>query len=265
MAQIVKTDPPDVIVNSVGFTMCGTGGEARSWLNPEMIRKARSFVIHDPDGSLLKQYGLTFTRNAYVVKRLNLTDIRLSTQYNPFMYIRDDKGVMALTDAFINGTNGELSDDRSVWLETLLLDALISFIYNEAPIDELNLKTLIVLLKHMTRDYAGNSRVNAVDILFEQALKRRQKDAAVSKYRYFKESAGAEEWRITKSCYKRFAPLDTMSINHFMSCDEIRLDCMSFPRTALFVIDGDADKALGFLSPLMYTQLFDLYCEKPIE
>ena len=252
--------PPLVIVSGTEFAPCGYGGDAHLWLEPAAKRRSESFVIHDPDGSLLQWFGMDFSENGYSVSALNLADIGASAKYNPFEYIRHSKDAPKVAAALICGTTGlgEPGDISLISLETLLYTALIGFIHEEAPHYEMNIATLMEMLEYMEPEDGFKT---AIDCMFEQKEMMGDGQTHVRLYRDFKDLAGEDEQRAVDSCIARIAPLKTPETVDFLSSDELMLGRLTYCNAALFVISVNADPALSFLAPLLYSQLIDLLCE----
>ena len=270
LMETVPRIPPLIIMRGTQFCVCGSGYDTHLWLKSNIMRRSDAFIIYDPDGSLRKQYGRTFTRNSYGIKVLNMEKVKMSTRYNPFEYIRSDKDIPKLVNALITGTkgNGNPGDIKFISAETTLLTALVSYINNEAPKVEQNINTLILMLEYMMpdEDYEEDyDYKHAVDFLFEEKEVYDPDHLSVRFYKNFKEMMGNDTKNIIGSCAARLAPFNTEEMKNFMSDDELELDCLHFPNTVLFVIPGNAGSPFNFIAPLMYSQLFDVIREKSVQ
>jgi type IV secretion system protein VirD4 len=266
MNSSILTVPPLIVVRPEGAVSCGDGGDTGAWMTPKAIRQSCAFVIHDPYRELWKTYAPILSDNRYVLKTLNLSTVRQSSRYNPFAYIRGDFGVEKLASALMGGTKGlgKPGDIDFVVCETMLLNALISFIHREAPDREQAVWVLMEMLETMIAEDYQYGDVSTVDILFEQKGIDEPWHVAVSLYNRFKDAVGdcGQAMRIAESCIYRLSPFDTPEMYDFMSGDELGLDRLAFPKTALFVTDGCASRACKLLTPLMYSQLFDSIYKK---
>jgi len=255
--------PPMIIMRrDCAYTYtCGVDDDAQSWITPEVLRRSNALVIHDPDRCILSTFATTLCGNDYVLKPFNLSNVGSSMRYNPLVYVKDSTGVSKLAAAIISGTkgSGKPGDIDFVVCETMLLDALISYLHYETPEHEQNIKMLIEILEHMIINDYQEGDVSAVDILFEEKGNNEPWNTSVLLYDEFMDAVGGSGHaiHIAKSCIARLAPLNTPEMIDFMSRDELRLDNLTFPNTALFVIDGKAKEDIKFLVPLMYSQLYD--------
>ena len=259
MRNHITAIPPLIILSGGEHTVCEAGTDPRPLLAPEAMRGSDAFVIHDPDKSLWNKYAATFNENGYAAKAFDLTDIKRCRRYNPFAYLRDEGGVQTLADALIGGTQGlgEPGDTDFVSRETLLLTALIGFIYLEAPDYEMKLWTLIYMLEHMIQEGYEDGDITAVDYLIMEKGEKEPEHFAVRKYSEYEDAVGGDARRVIASCIARLAPLNTPATD-FMTGDDILLDLLSATKTALFVISGEPGADFGFIARLMYAQLFDL-------
>jgi len=253
--------PPLIILQRECAIPCVINHKIKSWFTSKAIRNANAFVIHDPDNSLWNKYGAVFSLKNFTLKRFDLSDIKSSARYNPFAYLHDDLNVENLANTLINVTNGtgKIGDIDFIVHETMLLTALISFIHREAPDYEQNIKMLIKILEHMIIEDYQEGYVSAVDILFEDKGIAEPWHTSVLLYNNFKEAVGDSKcaMRIAESCLIRLAPFNTPLMIDFMSSDELQLDSLTAPKTALFVT-GSGNAVDGrFLIPLMYAQLYD--------
>lgn len=252
--------PPLILVCATDFSVCG--GNPTPWLEPDAMRRANAYVIHDPDGGLLRRYGGAFSKNKYSVKVLDLGNLRKSARYNPFALISGWRGVMKFAAAFLGGTEGlgKPGDANFLFRESLLFAALTGFVHSEAPAYELNLETLIVLLEDIEQNDFGDGYMTAVDCLFNDLPPA---FTAVQKYGMFKEAIReGEARRIAASCLHRLAPFRTPEVLRFISSDSLELDSLHCAQAAVFVTGGDSGSPLSFLVPLMYAQLLDSLCDR---
>ena len=258
--------PPLIIICRDGDYVCGVGNNAQWWLTPAVMRSSNAFIIYDPDGSSLDTFALSFSDNDYVLKILNLSDVGRGMRYNPFKYVKDEHSITKLVDALMSGTEGlcEPGDIDFFISETMLLNALISYIHREAPTYEQNIQMLTKVLEHMIIEDYQEGDISAVDVLFEDIEAKDPWHPSVLRYNEFKESVDDSEhaMRIAESCIVRLAPFNTPQMEWLMSGDDLRLDNLTAHKTALFVVDGDADEGSKLLIPLMYSQLNDALYQK---
>ncbi len=261
---------PPLIVNCVNeFAVCASQKDVDFWLTPKNIAQSTSFVIYDPDGSLFLQHGRTFRRSGYQVKVFNPSDFELSAKYNPFEYVEIDEDISKLVTAVLSGTKGrgKKGDISFLRLESVLLTAIIGYIHEEAPSYEHNFAVTLEMLNAMTLDedydYFDDYK-HAVDCLFEDAKTNGSDGLYVKRYEHFKRTAGINENKVVKSCISRLYPFGSDEAKEYFSTDELGLNRLYNPQTALFVTPGKSG-AFSFTAPLMYVQLFDVLCEKSIE
>jgi type IV secretion system protein VirD4 len=250
--------PPIIIINGTDFIICGNDYDTHLWLNKDIIRQSTKFFISDPYGNLLEQYGEIFKGNGYDIKVLNTADYKNSAKYNPFAYIEETKDITKFVAAIINGTKGDgkAGDINFIRTETMLYEAIISYMKDEGTPEEQNIQMLIYALQHM-KPYKEN-RETAVDLLFEDKEKEEPENFSVCQYKRFKKIAGKKGKYIIDSCINRLTPLDTEEMRAFLSNDELDLKSLFWPSTALFVVGSNNGTILDFLAPLMYSQLFDI-------
>jgi len=244
----------------------GSGsGKTRFWLKPNLMQLHSSYCITDPKGTVLIECGKLLQRNKYRIKVLNTIDFTKSLRYNPFVYIRSEKDILKFTTALIANTKGEDSkggEDFWVKAEVLLYCALIGFIYFEAPEEEQNMNTLVELINSMEVHEEDENFKNAVDYMFEELAEKNPQHFAVRQYAKFKLAAGKTSKSILISCGARLAPFDIAELRNLMSYDEMELDTLGDRKTALFIIISDTDSTFNFIAALMYSQLFNLLCDK---
>jgi len=261
-AKTKTQTPPLIIINGTDFTICGNDYDTHLWLKKDIIRQSTKFVISDPYGNLLAQYGELFKGNGYDIKVLNTADYKNSARYDPFAYIKDTKDVIKFVAAIINGTKGtgKTGDINFVRAETMLYEAIINYMKDEATPEEQNIHMLIYTLQQM-KPYREN-RETAIDLLFGEKEKTEPENFSVRQYKRFKYTAGKKGKYVINSCINRLTPLNTEEIRDFLSNDELDLKSLFWPPTALFVVGNNNGAVLDFLAPLMYSQLFDILYSK---
>lgn len=242
----------------------GSGsGKTRFWLKPNLLQCHSSYVVTDPKGDIVIDCGKALTRNGYRIKIFNTINFRKSMHYNPFSYIHGEKNILKLTTMLIANTKGDGKSGDEFWTkaETLLYCALIGYIHYEAPTEEQNFATLIEFLNAMEVREDDETFQNPVDQMFE-ALKKKPNHFAVRQYAKFKLAAGKTLKSILVSCGARLAPFDIQEVRDITMYDELELDTLGDKKTALFLIMSDTDPTFNFLISMIYTQLFNLLCEK---
>jgi len=244
----------------------GSGsGKTRFFLKPNLMQMHSSYVVTDPKGTVALECGKLLQDNGYRLKFLNTINFAKSMHYNPFVYIRSEKDIMKLVNAIITNTKGEgekSGEDFWVKAERLYYTALIAYIWYEAEEDEKNFNTLLDLIDSSeTREDDENFK-NAVDLLFEELEQDEPEHFAVRQYKKYKLAAGKTAKSILISCGARLAPFDIKELRELMSYDELELDTLGDSKAALFVIISDTDDTFNFVVALMYTQLFNLLCDK---
>ena len=248
----------------------GSGsGKTRFWLKPNLMQCTSkkypvSFVVTDPKGSIVTECGKMLLHFGYRLKILNTINFKKSMHYNPFSYIHSEKDILKLVTALIANTKGEgkAGDDFWVKAETLLYTALIGYIHYEAPEEEQNLSTLVEMVNTMEVREDDEEFQNQVDLMFEDLAKEKPEHFAVRQYKKFKLAAGKTAKSILISCGARLAPFDIQELRELTAYDELELDTLGDRKTALFLIMSDTDDTFNFLISLVYTQLFNLLCEK---
>ena len=248
----------------------GSGsGKTRFWLKPNLMQCTSkkypvSFVVTDPKGSIVTECGKMLLHYGYRLKILNTINFKKSMHYNPFSYIHSEKDILKLVTALIANTKGEgkAGDDFWVKAETLLYTALIGYIHYEAPEEEQNLSTLVEMVNTMEVREDDEEFQNQVDLMFEDLAKEKPEHFAVRQYKKYKLAAGKTAKSILISCGARLAPFDIQELRELMAYDELELDTLGDRKTALFLIMSDTDDTFNFLISLVYTQLFNLLCEK---
>ena len=248
----------------------GSGsGKTRFWLKPNLLQCTSktyptSFVVTDPKGDIVVSCGHVLQKNGYQIKILNSLNFKKSMHYNPFAYIHSEKDILKLVTTLIANTKGEGKAGDDFWqkAETLLYTALIGYIHYEAPVEEQNFSTLIEFINAMEVREDDEDFKNPVDLMFEELKKRKPDHFAVRQYAKYKLSAGKTAKSILISCGARLAPFDIQEVRDVTAYDELQLDTLGDKKTALFLIMSDTDATFNFLISMIYTQLFNLLCEK---
>ena len=243
----------------------GSGsGKTRFWLKPNLLQCHSSYVVTDPKGTVVLECGKALLRFKYRIKIFNTINFRKSMHYNPFAYIHSEKDILKLVTTLITNTKGEgkAGDDFWVKAETLLYTALIGYIHYEAPEEEQNFNTLIEFINASEVREDDEDFQNPVDLMFEALEKRQPEHFAVRQYRKYKLAAGKTAKSILISCGARLAPFDIAELREITAYDELELDTLGDRKTALFLIMSDTDATFNFLISMIYSQLFNLLCEK---
>ncbi len=243
----------------------GSGsGKTRFWLKPNLLQMHSSYVITDPKGSIVIECGNALEKNNYNIKIFNTINFRKSMHYNPFAYIHSEKDILKLVTTLIANTKGDGKAGDEFWTkaETLLYCALVGYIHYEAPIEEQNFSTLIEFLNAMEVREDDEEFQNPVDLMFEALEKKQPNHFAVRQYKKYKLAAGKTAKSILISCGARLAPVDIQEVRDVTAYDELQLDTLGDKKTALFLIMSDTDSTFNFLISMIYTQLFNLLCEK---
>ena len=244
----------------------GSGsGKTRFYVKPNLMQMHSSYVVTDPKGTVLVECGKMLVKNHYRVKVLNTINFAKSMHYNPFAYIRSEKDILKLVNTIIVNTKGEgqqAGEDFWVKAEKLYYTALIAYIWYEAPEEEQNFSMLINLIDASEAREDDENFKNAVDLLFEELEQKNPNHFAVRQYKKYKLAAGKTAKSILISCGARLAPFDIKELRDLTSYDELELDTLGEKKTALFVIISDTDATFNFLVSIMYTQLFNLLCDK---
>ena len=243
----------------------GSGsGKTRFWLKPNLMQCHSSYVVTDPKGSILIECGKLLQKKKYRIKFFNTINFKKSMHYNPFAYIRTEKDILKLVNCLITNTKGDGKSGDDFWVkaETLLYCALIGYIHYEAPEDERNISLLIDLLNSMETREDDEDFQNPVDLMFEDLEMKEPHHFAVRQYKKFKLAAGKTAKSILISCGARLAVFDIEELREITSYDELELDTLGDEKTALFLIMSDTDASFNFLISMIYSQLFNLLCEK---
>ena len=244
----------------------GSGsGKTRFFVKPNLMQLHSSYVLTDPKGTVLIECGKLLQRAGYRIKVLNTINFRKSMHYNPFVYIRSEKDVLKVVNTLIVNTKGEgekSAEDFWVKAERLLYCALIGYIWYEAPAEEMNFTTLLELINASEAREDDEEYQSPVDLLFADLEERSPDHFAVKQYKKYKLAAGKTAKSILISCGARLAPFDIAELRDLMAYDEMELDLLGDRRTALFVIISDTDDTFNFVVSIMYTQLFNLLCDR---
>ena len=243
----------------------GSGsGKTRFWLKPNLLQMHSSYVVTDPKGSIACECGNALLKNGYRIKIFNTINFKKSMHYNPFAYIHSEKDILKLVTTLIANTKGESKGGDDFWLkaETLLYTALIGYIHYEAPEEEQNFSTLLEMINAMEVREDDEEFKNPVDLMFEALEKENPDHFAVRQYAKYKFAAGKTAKSILVSCGARLAPFDIKELRDITAYDELELDTLGDKKTALFLIMSDTDATFNFLISMIYSQLFNLLCEK---
>lgn len=244
----------------------GSGsGKTRFYVKPNLMQMHSSYVVTDPKGTLVLECGKMLYENGYDIKILNTINFKKSMKYNPFAYLRSEKDILKLVQTIIANTKGDgekAGEDFWVKAEKLYYTALIGYIYYEAPEEEKNFKTLLDMIDASEVREDDETYMNPIDRLFEVLEKREPTHFAVKQYKKYKLAAGKTAKSILISCGARLAPFDIRELRELMSEDELELDKIGDRKTALFVIISDTDDTFNFVVSIMYSQLFNLLCDK---
>ena len=264
---MMSNRPPDPrnARNKNVLVVGGSGsGKTRFWLKPNLLQCHSSYVVTDPKGSIVVECGNALLKNGYKLKILNTINFSKSMHYNPFAYVHSEKDILKLVTTLMTNTKGEGSGGDPFWekSERLLLTALIAYLHYEAPVEEQNFATLLEMLNTMQVSEDDETFQNPVDLLFEDLGKKKPKSFAVRQYKLYKLAAGKTAKSILISCGARLAPFDIQEVRDATMYDELELDKLGDRKTALFLIMSDTDSTFNFLISMIYTQLFNLLCDK---
>ena len=264
---MMSNRPPDPknARNKNVLVVGGSGsGKTRFWLKPNLLQCHSSYVVTDPKGTIVLECGQAMLKNGYKVKVLNTINFKKSMHYNPFAYVHSEKDILKLVTTLMTNTKGEGSGGDPFWekSERLLLTALIAYLHYEAPVEEQNFATLLEMLNTMQVLEDDEEYQNPVDLLFEELAKKKPNSFAGRQYKLYKLAAGKTAKSILISCGARLAPFDIQELRDLTMYDELQLDTLGDKRTALFLIMSDTDSTFNFLISMVYTQLFNLLCDK---
>ena len=264
---MMSNRPPDPknARNKNVLVVGGSGsGKTRFWLKPNLLQCHSSYVITDPKGTIVLECGNAMLKNGYKVRILNTINFKKSMHYNPFSYVHSEKDILKLVTTLMTNTKGEGSGGDPFWekSERLLLTALIAYLHYEAPVEEQNFATLLEMLNTMQVLEDDEEYQNPVDLLFEELAKKKPNSFAGRQYKLYKLAAGKTAKSILISCGARLAPFDIQELRDLTMYDELQLDTLGDKKTALFLIMSDTDSTFNFLISMVYTQLFNLLCDK---
>ena len=264
---MMSNRPPDPknARNKNVLVVGGSGsGKTRFWLKPNLLQCHSSYVVTDPKGTIVLECGNVMLKNGYKVKILNTINFKKSMHYNPFAYVHSEKDILKLVTTLMTNTKGEGSGGDPFWekSERLLLTALIAYLHYEAPVEEQNFATLLEMLNTMQVLEDDEEYQNPVDLLFEELAKKEPNSFAGRQYKLYKLAAGKTAKSILISCGARLAPFDIQELRDLTMYDELQLDTLGDKKTALFLIMSDTDSTFNFLISMVYTQLFNLLCDK---
>ncbi|MSD31058.1 TraM recognition domain-containing protein [Faecalibacterium sp. BIOML-A3] len=264
---MMSNRPPDPknARNKNVLVVGGSGsGKTRFWLKPNLLQCHSSYVITDPKGSIVVECGNALLQKGYKLKIFNTINFSKSMRYNPMAYIHSEKDILKLVTALMTSTKGEGQGGDPFWdkAERLLLVSLIAYLHYEAPVEEQNFATLLEMLNTMQVSEDDETYQNPVDLLFEDLGKKKPKSFAVRQYKLYKLAAGKTAKSILISCGARLAPFDIQELRDLTMYDELALDTLGDKKTALFLIMSDTDSTFNFLISMVYTQLFNLLCDK---
>ena len=264
---MMSNRPPDPknARNKNVLVVGGSGsGKTRFWLKPNLLQCHSSYVVTDPKGTIVLECGQAMLKNGYKVKILNTINFKKSMHYNPFSYVHSEKDILKLVTTLMTNTKGEGSGGDPFWekSERLLLTALIAYLHYEAPVEEQNFATLLEMLNTMQVLEDDEEYQNPVDLLFEDLGKKKPNSFAVRQYKLYKLAAGKTAKSILISCGARLAPFDIQELRDLTMYDELQLDTLGDKKTVLFLIMSDTDSTFNFLISMVYTQLFNLLCDK---
>ena len=264
---MMSNRPPDPknARNKNVLVVGGSGsGKTRFWLKPNLLQCHSSYVVTDPKETIVLECGNAMLKNGYKVRILNTINFKKSMHYNPFAYVHSEKDILKLVTTLMTNTKGEGSGGDPFWekSERLLLTALIAYLHYEAPVEEQNFATLLEMLNTMQVLEDDEEYQNPVDLLFEELAKKKPNSFAGRQYKLYKLAAGKTAKSILISCGARLAPFDIQELRDLTMYDELALDTLGDKKTALFLIMSDTDSTFNFLISMVYTQLFNLLCDK---
>ena len=256
---------PKFARNKNTLVVGGSGsGKTRFFIKPNILQMHSSYVVTDPKGTVVNEVGNALVKNGYRMKIFNTINFKKSMHYNPFAYVHDEKDILKLVTTLIANTKGEGKSNDEFWekAEKLLYSALIGYIHYEAPEEEQNFATLLEMLNAMEVREDDEEFKNPVDLMFDELAERDPDHFAVRQYAKYKLSAGKTAKSILVSCGARLSPFDIKELREITAYDELELDTLGDKKTALFLIMSDTDATFNFLISMVYTQLFNLLCEK---
>ena len=266
--RLTMNTRPKNPANARNLNFCGIGssgsGKTRFWLTPQLLQAHSSYVVVDPKGSIVVECGNALLKKGYKLKIFNTINFSKSMHYNPMSYIHSEKDILKLVTALMTNTKGEGQGGDPFWdkAERLLLVSLIAYLHYEAPAEEQNFATLLEMLNTMQVSEDDETYQNPVDLLFEDLGKKKPNSFAIRQYKLYKLAAGKTAKSILISCGARLSPFDIQEIRDATMYDELELDKLGDRKTALFLIMSDTDSTFNFLISMIYTQLFNLLCDK---
>ena len=257
-------DPKNARNKNVLIVGVSGSGKTRFWIKPNLLQMHSSYVLTDPKGTTILEVGNAFVQKGYRIKVFNTINFKKSMHYNPLAYVHSEKDILKLVTALMTNTKGEGQGGDPFWdkAERLLLVALIAYLHEESPTEEQNFATLLEMLNTMQVSEEDENYQNPVDLLFEQLEKRKPNSFAGRQYRLYKLAAGKTAKSILISCGARLAPFDIQELREITAYDELELDTLGDRKTVLFLIMSDTDSTFNFLISMVYTQLFNLLCDK---
>lgn len=261
-------DPEKRNVNLNVLVIGGSGsGKTRYHIKPNLLQMNASYVCSDPKGTVIEEVGRALVRGGYKIKVLNTIDFSCSMHYNPFVYLHSETDILTLVTVIMTNTQGEAKGGDGFWekAEALLYQALIAYIYYEAPAEERNMNTLLDMLNACECREDDENFKSAVDLLFEQLEQRNPDHFAARQYKKFKMAAGKTLKSILISCGARLAPFDIAAVREMMSYDELELEKLGDEKTALFAVVSDTDPTFNFISAMMYSQMFNVLCDRALK
>ena len=266
--RLTMNTRPKNPANARNLNFCGIGssgsGKTRFWLTPQLLQAHSSYVVVDPKGGVLGQVGSFLQKRGYKIKVFNSIDFSKSMHYNPLAYIKTEADILKFVNALISNTKGEGKEGDPFWTkaETLLYCALLGYIIFEGAEEDRDMNTLVDMISGMEVKEDDEDFLNAVDYMFKGLEQRKPNCFAVKQYKKYKLSSGKTAKSILISCGARLAPFDIAELRELMSYDEMELDTIGDRKTALFVIISDTDDTFNFVVAIMYSQLFNLLCDK---
>ena len=267
--MVGRNKNPKYNINKNVLIIGGSGsGKTRFHIKPNLMQMNASYIVTDPKGTVVLECGKMLERGGYEIKILNTIDFKQSMRYNPFRYIRNENDILKLVNCIMENTKGEDSkggEDFWAKAEALYYQALISFIWYEAPEEEKNMTTLLDMLNASEVREDDENFKNAVDLMFEKLEKRKPDHFAVRQYKKYKLAAGKTAKSILISCGARLAPFDIKEVREMMEGDDLELDKLGDKKTALFCIVSDVDTTFNFIAAMVYTQMFNVLCDKAME
>lgn len=261
-------DPEKRNVNLNVLVIGGSGsGKTRYHIKPNLLQMNASYVCSDPKGTVVEEVGRALVRGGYRIKVLNTIDFSCSMHYNPFVYLHGETDILTLVTVIMTNTQGEAKGGDDFWqkAEALLYQALIAYIYYEAPVEEKNMNTLLDMINACECREDDENFKSAVDLLFEQLEQRDPNHFAARQYKKFKMAAGKTLKSILISCGARLAPFDIAAVREMMAYDELGLEKLGDEKTALFAVVSDTDPTFNFLSAMMYSQMFNVLCDRALK